>query len=161
MKNARMKTLIPGSIVLVLALSATLAPGAEWLTNYTQALALAKAENKPLFINFTGSDWCGPCIAMHKRVFAQKEFLDYAAKHLVLIEIDYPKSKPQSEETKKQNERLKFQFEINKRGYPTIALVDASGKMLGSSTGYDDEKPADIIARIEKWAKQSTGNEAK
>jgi thioredoxin-related protein len=143
-------------MVLVFGLSASLAIGGEWLTNYTNALSLAKAENKPLFINFTGSDWCGPCIAMHERVFGQKEFLDYAGKHLVLLEIDYPKSKPQSEETKKQNERLKSQFQINKLGYPTIALLDSSGKMLGTSTGYDDDKPADIIARIEKWANAVT-----
>ena len=124
---------------------------AEWPTDYAKALAVAKAENKPVFINFTGSDWCGPCIAMHKRVFAKKEFEDYAQEHLVLLEIDYPKAKPQSDEVKKQNERLKSQFEISRRGYPTIALIDAAGKIIGISTGYDDESPADIIARIEKW----------
>jgi thioredoxin-related protein len=156
-----MKTLICCYVLLVLGFTATQATAAEWQTDYDKALAKAKAENRPVLVSFTGSDWCGPCIAMDKQVFSQREFLDYADKHLVLLEIDYPKTKPLSDELKKQNERLKYQFKINKRGYPTIALVDSAGQVLGISTGYDDEKPADIIARIEMWVKHPTSDTAK
>jgi thiol:disulfide interchange protein len=138
---------------MILGLVFPLLARAEWQTDYDKALATAKAQGRPVFINFTGSDWCGPCIEMHKRVFSQKEFLDYAAKNLVLVEVDYPKTKPLSEEIKKQNERLQGEFHIDKLGFPTIALVDSSGTPLGTSTGYNGEGPADIIARIEKWAK--------
>ena len=31
---------------------------AQWLTDYEKAQAEAKAENKLLLLNFTGSDWC-------------------------------------------------------------------------------------------------------
>jgi protein disulfide-isomerase len=148
-----MKTLTCSCVVAALAFASALAAGAQWQIDYDKALAAAKAEDRPLFINFTGSDWCGPCIEMHKRVFSQKEFMEYADKHLVLVEVDYPKIKALSDEVKQQNERLKSEFNINKLGFPTIALVDSSGKLLGTSTGYDDEKPADIIARIEKWMK--------
>jgi thioredoxin-related protein len=141
-------------ILVAIGFLSSLAVGAEWQTDYDKALAEAKAQKKRVFINFTGSDWCGPCIAMHKQVFSKKEFLDYADKNLVLVEIDYPKTKSLSEKVKTQNEHLKIQFGINKKGFPTIALVDPSGKVLGDSTGYDDEGPVDIIARIEKWAKQ-------
>jgi thioredoxin-related protein len=148
-----MNNLTRFGIVAVLAFLNAVTARADWQTDYNKALATAKAENKRVFINFTGSDWCGPCIAMHERVFSKKEFMDYADKNLVLVEIDYPKTKVLPEEIKKQNERLKYQFGINKKGFPTIALVDPSGKVLGDSTGYDDEGPIDIIARIEKWAK--------
>ena len=148
-----MKTLVRCYFLAALALASTLFAAAEWQTDYEKALATAKEQNRPVFINFTGSDWCGPCIEMHKRVFSQEEFRQYADKHLILVEVDYPKTKPQSDEVKRQNERMKSEFHINKLGFPTIALVSSSGKLLGTSTGYDDEKPADIIARIEKWAK--------
>ncbi|HBO56905.1 MAG TPA: hypothetical protein DD622_00545, partial [Opitutae bacterium] len=32
-----------------------------WELNFEQALARAKAENKPMLLDFTGSDWCGWC----------------------------------------------------------------------------------------------------
>ena len=140
-------------IILVMSLAPLRAEGAQWQTDYDQALATAKSENKRVFMNFTGSDWCGPCIEMHKQVFSQKEFLDYAAKNLVLVEVDYPKKKTLPDAIQKQNERLKSQFNINKLGFPTYALVDTSGKLLGTHTGYNDEKPAEIIAQIEKWTK--------
>ncbi|MEO8045527.1 MAG: thioredoxin family protein [Spartobacteria bacterium] len=148
-----MKVITRVGTVIILGLALPLLARAEWQSDYDKALATAKAEGKATFINFTGSDWCGPCIEMQKRVFSQKEFLDYAAKHLILVEIDYPRIKPLSEKTKKQNERLKIQFKIDKVGFPTIALVDAAGTLLGTSTGYNDEGPSEIIARIEKWAK--------
>ena len=141
-------------IVFALGLLSVLARGAEWQTDYDKALATAKAENKRVFVSFTGSDWCGPCIAMHDRVFSKQEFLDYAKKNLVLVEVDYPKKKSLPEAVKQQNARLKQQFGIDKKGFPTIALVDPSGKILGDSTGYSDEGPTEIIARIEGWAKQ-------
>ena len=131
---------------------ASVAAGGQWQTDYDKALAAAKAQDKNVFLNFTGSDWCGPCIALHKDVFSKEEFLNYAKENLILVEIDYPKTKPLPDEIKSQNERLKSQYNINKVGFPTYALIDARGKLLGTHTGYDDEKPADIIAQIKKWA---------
>ena len=149
-----MKKLNCFSVAAVLVFACAVAARAEWQTDYDKALAAAKEQGRPVFINFTGSDWCGPCIEMDKRVFSEKAFLDYADKHLVLVEVDYPKKKALSEAIQKQNERLKYQFNINKLGFPTYALVSSSGKLLGTHTGYDDEKPADIIAQVEKWLKQ-------
>jgi thiol:disulfide interchange protein len=53
------------------------APG-EWLTNYQQALNTAQKENKQVFVNFTGSDWCIWCKRLNKEVLTQKPFIDYA-----------------------------------------------------------------------------------
>lgn len=141
-------------VAVAFSFTATLAAEGQWQTDYDKALATAKAEGKNVFINFTGSDWCGPCIAMHNRVFSQKQFLDYAAKHLILVEVDYPKRKTLPKQIQQQNVELKYEFHINRLGFPTIALVDSFGKVLGTSTGYNDETPAAIVARIEKWAKR-------
>ena len=122
---------------------------AEWETDYEKAVARAKAENKPMLLDFNGSDWCGPCIELRKRVFISRDFTTYAAKNLILVDIDYPQRKKQSAELKKQNEKLSRQYGIDEKGFPTIVLLDPAGKVLREFTGYEGEASADVIAWIE------------
>jgi thiol-disulfide isomerase/thioredoxin len=68
--------------VCFLAVLFTLTSGAfatgEWETDYAKALAKAKAENKRVLLDFTGSDWCGPCIEFGNRVLSRPDFAAYA-----------------------------------------------------------------------------------
>jgi len=121
---------------------------ATWLTNYEQALAAAKKDKKLVLMDFTGSDWCPPCKALHKNVLATKDFAEYAEKHLVLVEVDFPNSKPQSDELKKHNAELAKKFGIE--GYPTIIVVDAQGKELSKEVGYRGDTPKSFIGKLEK-----------
>lgn len=41
----------------------------EWQTDMNKAIELAQKSKKPLFLFFTGSDWCGWCIRLQKEVF--------------------------------------------------------------------------------------------
>ena len=128
-----------------------IACGSEhWQTDYEQALATAKSTNKCVLLNFTGSDWCGPCIQMEKTVFSKAAFLNYAKQNLILVEIDYPRRKVLPEKVVKQNERLAKQYGIDNSGYPTIVLLSPDGKSLGQLEGYSEEGPADMIAWVEK-----------
>ena len=52
----------------------------QWMTDVPKAKAKAKAENKLVMMDFTGSDWCGWCIKLNKEIFSQPEFAEYAAK---------------------------------------------------------------------------------
>ena len=61
----------------------------HWLTDFEAAKAQARSENKMLLMNFTGSDWCPPCMMLQKAVFAKPEFATYAVKRLVLLEVDF------------------------------------------------------------------------
>ena len=81
-------------VSLVFALASSALAGAEWQTDYARALEKAKAENKRVLLDFTGSDWCGPCIELRKRVLSRPDFAAYAEKNLILVEIDYPKRPP-------------------------------------------------------------------
>ena len=128
--------------------------GADWQNDYAKALETAKRENKRVFLDFTGSDWCGPCIQLRKRVFSRPEFINYAGKNLVLVEIDYPQRKKQSPALVKQNERLAKQFGIEEKGYPTLVLLDPGGKIVRELSGYDGETAADLIAWIEGKGKR-------
>jgi protein disulfide-isomerase len=139
------------SFVTTLLLLATVALAAadEWQTDYAKALATAKEQNKQVLLDFTGSDWCGPCIELRKRVFSQAEFRKYADKNLIFVEVDYPQRKKQSAELKNQNEKLAKQYGIDEKGYPTIVLLDPNGKTVREFNGYSGEGVADIIAWIE------------
>ena len=88
---------------LALGLLATLTPtvqaaeGGRWIDDFDEAVKLAKAENKDLLVDFTGSDWCGWCIKLNKEVFSQPDFAGYAKKNLVLVELDFPnKAEPKT-----------------------------------------------------------------
>ena len=36
----------------------------SWLTDLDEGIKVAKAENKAILVDFTGSDWCGWCIRL-------------------------------------------------------------------------------------------------
>ena len=119
-----------------LALSAGTAPAADrlWTDDYEQAVNRAQVEGKALLLNFTGSDWCGWCIRLHKEVFAQEVFKTYAESNLVCVTIDFPSERVKlSTSTRKQNQRLQEKYRI--RGYPSILLLSPKEKVL-AQTGY-------------------------
>src|ERR1700688_1355019 len=51
-----------------------------------------------------------------------------AEKKLVLVVVDFPRKKEQSEELKKSNDELKDKFKIE--GFPTVIVLDGEGKQL-------------------------------
>lgn len=141
-------------VVIVFLTVSGLASAAEWETDYARALETAKAQNKRVLLDFTGSDWCGPCIQLKQRAFSRPEFGSYAEKNLILVEIDYPQRKKQSPGLVKQNERLAKQYGIGEKGYPTLVLLDPAGKIVRELSGYDGENAADMIAWIEGKGKR-------
>jgi thiol-disulfide isomerase/thioredoxin len=108
-----------------------------------------------VLLDFTGSDWCGPCIEMAKEVFSKPAFLNYAKANLILVEVDYPRRKKLPEKVAKQNEHLAFQYDIERSGYPTVVLLSPDGKILNQLEGYGGQGPADIIAWIERQRSKS------
>ncbi|HEX5175562.1 MAG TPA: thioredoxin family protein [Chthoniobacteraceae bacterium] len=120
---------------------------ATWLTNFETAQERARSEKKLLLIEFTGSDWCPPCIMLGRQVFSQPEFKNYAAQHLVLLEVDFPRMKELSAEQKTANEKLAERFGIY--GFPTVVLLDPSGNKIGE-LGYMPGGPKAFIAAVEK-----------
>ena len=121
----------------------------NWLTDLPKAEAKAKAEDKRVLMDFTGSDWCGWCQKFDAEVFNTEEFQDYAAKNLVLVQLDYPHTKPQSAELKKANTRLKSQYGI--QGYPTLVMLNKDGKEIGRQVGYTPGGPSAFIEKLEKF----------
>ena len=123
-----------------------------WTDNYAKAVAQAKAENKLVLADFTGSDWCGWCIKLNDEVFSKAEFKEYAAKNLVLLEVDFPNKKKLDDAVKKQNDELKAKHDIH--GYPTLVIFDGDGKEVAKWVGYQKGGPAALTARIDELKKK-------
>ena len=118
-----------------------------WKTDYTAALAEAAKENKMVLLDFTGSDWCGWCIKLQKDTFSKPEFKKFAQESLVLVELDFPRGKTQSDELKRQNEELAEKFGV--QGFPTLVLLDHQGKEATRNVGYLQGGPEVFIQWVE------------
>jgi protein disulfide-isomerase len=124
----------------------------KMLTDAAKGQAEAKADKKLLVLFFTGSDWCGFCKKLVREVFEKPEFVDYAAKHLVMVELDFPSGKTLPEAQKKANEALKKQYKIE--GFPTLVFLDGNGKKLGEEVGYGGGGPKPLIEKIDRYVKK-------
>lgn len=123
-------------------------PG-EWTMDIDAAKALGAETGLPLFLNFTGSDWCGWCRLMDKQVFSKPAWQAYAKEHLVLVWIDFPKDKSLVPEAFRQrNDDLMREFDVG--GFPTYILLDADGQTRLGQTGADRNiTPDSFIATLE------------
>lgn len=142
-----MKHLKAIAAALLLAPLAALAGGDTWLTDLDEAKAVAKAEDKAILIDFTGSDWCHWCIILKKEVFGKEEFTKAASKDFVLVELDFPRESKQSAEEKKKNEALAKTYGI--QGFPTVVLTDAKGKEF-ARTGYREGGVKPYLTHLER-----------
>lgn len=144
MKTSPLITVLAAFVIS--ALSAHAAAPAGWTEDYAKAVEKAKTEKKNILLDFTGSDWCPYCIQMVKEVLSQPKFKAYAKDNLVLVEVDFPNSKPQSKKIKDQNKSLKEKF--GAKGFPTFVVVDPEGKELWKSVGYTKGGPDAFIQSI-------------
>lgn len=96
----------------------------KWYTDLSVATDLAINENKPMFLFFTGSDWCGWCIRLQNEVFKTPEFIKWASNNVILVELDFPRKNEQTDAVKMQNAQLQQQLQV--RGYPTVWFVSAT-----------------------------------
>jgi thioredoxin-related protein len=117
-----------------------------WKTDFSAAKSDAASQKKAMLLDFTGSDWCPWCVKIDKEVFSQKQFSDFASKNLVLVKLDFPRSKKLPAEETTQNEQLAKQYRIE--GFPTYVLLSPSGKELKRQVGYLPGGVSEFV----KWA---------
>ena len=145
----------PRLFLFAAAVSLVFAPFAraesDWQHDWNKAQEEAKANHKLLFLNFTGSDWCGWCIKLDKDIFSQPKFKDYAHDNLVLVELDFPRKKDQPTEERKQNVQLAQQYEV--LGFPTIVVLNSNGQKVWQFDGYFPGGPEAFIAQLQKLPK--------
>ncbi len=116
-----------------------------WTDNYAKARYAAAVTGKPLFLDFTGSDWCGWCKKLENEIFSKDEFKKYAQENLILVKLDFPKKKELPEKLVAQNRSLAMKFGI--QGFPTLIILDPSGKKIGQA-GYMKGGPVPFIDNL-------------
>lgn len=70
----------------------------------------------------------------------------------MLVDIDFPMHKEQTEELKKANQALAEKFRVE--GYPTVVVLSSDGNELKKQTGYSGQNAADFIAELERLRKK-------
>lgn len=120
-----------------------------WTADFVYAMTRAKAENKLVLADFTGSDWCSFCKSLRKEVFDTPEFKEWAKKNVVLLELDYPRKKRLPDQVEAQNETLQRMYGKLVGGFPTILLLEPNGKPFGRF-GYQPGGPAGWTGAVDK-----------
>ena len=108
-----------------------------WETDFENAKKKAEKEHKLILLNFSGSDWCIPCIKLTKQVFETPAFQSYADSSLVLINANFPRLKKNqlSKDLQKKNNKLADKY--NPKGiFPYTLLLNAEGKVIKSWEGF-------------------------
>jgi thiol:disulfide interchange protein len=124
----------------------------QWVTDLPKAQTTAKNENKLIFMDFNGSDWCPPCKEL-RSVLSSKAFVNYAKTNLVLVDIDFPRGKEQPEGLKKANAALSEKYNIE--GFPTVIVLDSQGKELSRTVGFNGQSATQLIDELEKLKKKT------
>ena len=119
-----MKKILVLAFFTLISLSIQAQEELTWHTDMSKATDISIKENKPMFLFFTGSDWCGWCIRLQKEVFKTPEFVKWAKDNVVLVELDFPRKNNQSDAVKQQNAQLQQQLQV--RGYPIVWFVSAT-----------------------------------
>lgn len=120
-----------------------------WHVNMEEAQEIARKEHRHILLNFSGSDWCGPCILLRRDVFDASAFQALADSSLVLVDADFPRNKKDqlTKEQQQANDRLADKY--NPKGkFPLTLLLSADGKVVKTWEGNPGWKPVEFAEMV-------------
>jgi thiol-disulfide isomerase/thioredoxin len=136
---------IPLFVVAIICMSFV-----NWHYNMDEVKQLAKKEHKHILLNFSGSDWCGPCIKLHTELFASAPFQSFAETNLVLLNADFPRLKKNQlpKEQQKINDALADQYN-SKGSFPLTVLLNENGKVIKSWEGTPKGTKEEFVEELQ------------
>ncbi len=117
-------------VTAVKKVAASIGSDGGWIEDLALSEKLAADLNRPILMNFTGSDWCPGCIMLDREVFKTEEFRRYAAESLVLLKVDFPKRRQQPLHIQRQNLALDAKYFVG-GAVPTLVVVGQDGRAMG------------------------------
>jgi thioredoxin-related protein len=135
--------------IILFLVAAVATSFAQWQPDFPTAQKIAKEEGKLILLNFSGSDWCGPCIRLRKEVLDSETFGKMADSSLVLFNADFPRNKKNQlpKEVQRRNDALADQY--NPLGkFPFTLLLTAEGKVIRSWEGYPQNNSELFIEQV-------------
>ena len=112
-------------ILMPLFSSAVAESQIKWLA-YEEGLALAKQEQKKIFVHFY-ADWCAYCKKMDKKTLRDPAVIEYLTDHFISVRVNSDK-----------NRRIARDYYI--RGLPSTWFVSSDGEKISSLPGYIEAK---------------------
>ncbi|PZR21324.1 MAG: thioredoxin family protein [Citrobacter freundii] len=138
---------------LCLALSAP--SSQDWMTDMHKATTVAHDQKKLILLNFSGSDWCAPCVRLKKEIFQSPEFAD-ATGSLVLVNADFPRNKKNqlSKEQQRLNDEMADKYNAEGK-FPYTLLLNAEGTVLYAWDGFPSAGKADFLKELKTKCAQN------
>ena len=98
--------------------------------NVDAAKSVAKEQGREIMLEFTGKEWCPPCIHLRTKIMETAEFEKAVGDKYVLVEVVFPRL-PSAvaaipKEQRNANEQLLVHHRIE-TGLPTVLLLDPEG----------------------------------
>lgn len=143
--------MLPMKFFSVYFIAASIFIAVGWETDFEKAKEKAAKEHKFILLNFSGSDWCIPCINLKRTIFENTSFQNFADSNLVLTNADFPRLKKNqlTKDQQKSNEKLADKY--NPAGiFPYTLLLNAEGKLLKSWEGLPDFTAEQFILLIKE-----------
>lgn len=112
-----------------------------WRTDAEEAFRLAEEQGLPVMLVFSGSDWCKPCIQLTKEVFETDRFQEFAENEVILLRVDFPRSKRNQLEPDLQSQNNQLAERWNPNGEFPLVVVLASDQSVLFTTGYRSGGP--------------------
>jgi thioredoxin-related protein len=135
--------------LLIIALCLTSMSFIKWQPDFETAKKIARETHKLILLNFSGSDWCGPCMRLRKEIFESSVFSKMSDTTLVMVNADFPRNKKNQldEQVRKQNEALADTYNPSGK-FPFTLLLDANGKVITSWDGLPAENAIEFAEHI-------------
>lgn len=123
----------------------------HWENDFSRAKQTALAEHKYILLNFSGSDWCGPCIRMHKEIFETESFSTFASNQLVMVNADFPRQKKNqlTRSQQQQNEQLAERYDVAGH-FPYTVLLSPDGNIVKAWDGLPHQGITAFVAELKQ-----------
>jgi len=131
----------------------------KWETDMSNAKKLAAEQNKMILLNFSGSDWCAPCIQMRRDILNHPDFIAWANNHIILVNADFPRDKKNqlSKSQQEQNNKLADQYNANGI-FPLTLLLNNDGSVIKSWEGNPKKSAAEFVRDLSPLIKPTLQN---
>jgi len=147
--------IIPGGLCSLLSQPQT--EGIQWFTDFATAQSASQADDKPMLVLFTGSDWCHWCVKLDKEILEDPNYAKNGGDAYRHVYIDSPRYSRLSPEQEKANAKLREVYDI--QGYPTVLILDAQGNELAEA-GYVPGGSAAFFKQVNDALKGTSENSA-
>jgi Ca-activated chloride channel family protein len=131
------------AIVFLLSLAPSL-PGEE-VDSYDEALEVAKEEELPVMVIFTGSDWSKLSITFEQEILTHQIFKKWAETKVIWTLVDLPRVGITDVERRARRALVK---DLGVETFPMAVFLDVSENPMGSLT-HDPKGPSSWIERAD------------